>query len=75
MSKAQALLRELQGVNLTPISSNVGQLNDVSRLLQTVVNTYYVENKNHNMLTKHASNDAQNDLFGGDSYNQKHQRK
>ena len=29
-------------------------LNDTQRVLQTLVNTAHVENKNHNMLTKYA---------------------
>ena len=42
----------------------VGPLNDMQRLLQTLVNTAYVENKSHSMLTRHSSEAQPNVLDG-----------
>jgi len=67
MAKAHSFFRELQQLPLpTGEFSKVGHLNDMHRLLQTLTNTAFVENKNHNMLTKHAVHEEQM-MFGESS--------
>ena len=60
LNRAAAFFRELQHTHM-PSSTDfgkIGSLNDMQRLLQTLTNTAFIENKNHNLLTKHAASDA-----------------
>ena len=43
--------------------SNTRECNDAQRILQTLTNTAFVENKNHSMLTKNANQENQNQGF------------
>ena len=57
MQTAANLLEELTRQKFPVQFQNVRECNDIQRLLQTLTNTAFVENKNHNMLTKTSNND------------------
>ena len=56
MGRASQILRDIQQLNLPNVEfDRVGPLNDMQRLLQTLVNTAHVENKSHSMLARPGS--------------------